>query len=305
LLFEYFDEEKRGQMIAYEEHKVTPNAEGIFSVILTPDIQWQNYKELWLQLSIDNKPMTPRERILTQPYAQHSKTADNAENSNHSKTADNAENSQHSKTADNAEIAQRAKIADNAEIAQRANIADSTGNASNGVPVGTVIAFAGTIDKAPTGYLLCNGDEKEISKYEELSKVIGSKYGTASGGKFKLPNFQGVFLRGAGSQTVSISNKGSDPSANKTAVTIKANGIGEVQGDAIRNIDGTAGSKDNTYAYFSRTSGVFELEGNYNHQTNGGGGSNRNGIRFNASLVVPTSNENRPVNYAVYYYIKY
>jgi hypothetical protein len=114
-----------------------------------------------------------------------------------------------------------------------------------------------------------------------------------------------MFLSGTGSQTINVSNKGFDPSANKADVTVAANQLGQVQGDAVRNIYGTAGSANNTYAYFSRSSGVFALEGSVNHQTNGGAGSSYNGISFDASRIVPTSTENRPANYAVNYYIKY
>ncbi|MDR2192413.1 MAG: phage tail protein [Endomicrobium sp.] len=327
LRFEYFNAETAGMSLYYEDHKVTPNGDGVFSVVLEPEIEWQKHKDIWLELSIDGKAMTPREKIMTQPYAQHAKTADSAENAERAKTAENADNAkmaenatnadnaQHSKTADTATTAanaQHAKTADtattattatNADNATNAQHAKTTDRANNGVPVGTVIAFAG--NGAPSGYLPCDGKEVNQSEYPDLFAVIGSLYGSAGGGKFRLPNFQGMFLRGAGSQTINVSNKGSDPNQNKTNITVTANPLGQVQGDAIRNIVGTAGSANNTYAYFSRSSGVFALEGGANHQTNGGGGSSRNGINFDASRIVPTSMENRPANYAVNYYIKY
>lgn len=51
---------------------------------------------------------------------------------------------------------------------------------------GTVISFAGSV--IPNGWLLCNGAEVSKTTYAELYAVIGDGYGTASSGKFKLPN---------------------------------------------------------------------------------------------------------------------
>ena len=61
-------------------------------------------------------------------------------------------------------------------------------------PTGTIIAFYG--DTAPTGYLACDGSTKEVSKYEDLAKFLGVNTQTET--SFTLPNLQGEFLRGAG-----------------------------------------------------------------------------------------------------------
>jgi hypothetical protein len=67
-------------------------------------------------------------------------------------------------------------------------------------PVGSVISFAGTAATL-TGYLPCNGAYYNTTSFPKLYQAIGTIYGSSSG-KFAVPNFNAVFLRGSGSQTV-------------------------------------------------------------------------------------------------------
>lgn len=69
------------------------------------------------------------------------------------------------------------------------------------IPTGTIIAFSGS--SCPSGYLAANGSSVSRSTYDGLFNVINILYGSADGASFNLPNTQGVFLRGAGSQTIS------------------------------------------------------------------------------------------------------
>lgn len=85
-----------------------------------------------------------------------------------------------------------AKAADRATNATNAENATS---ADNGTPAGTVISFAGAT--APTGYLVCDGQEVSKASYPELYAAIGDLWGTPqSGTNFKLPDLRGQFLRG-------------------------------------------------------------------------------------------------------------
>lgn len=68
-------------------------------------------------------------------------------------------------------------------------------------PTGTLLPFAGTT--APFGYLLANGASVLRTTYANLFAIIGTTYGSVDGTHFNLPNTDGVFLRGAGSQTIS------------------------------------------------------------------------------------------------------
>jgi len=66
------------------------------------------------------------------------------------------------------------------------------------IPPGTIIQ--GLYTSVP-GYLLCNGASILVANAPQLFAVIGYSYG-GGGASFLLPNFQGMFLRGQGTQTI-------------------------------------------------------------------------------------------------------
>ena len=91
-----------------------------------------------------------------------------------------------------------------------------------------------------------------------------------------MPDLRGLFLRGVG--------------GNSAALGIQ-------QGDAIRNITGSfAGRNENM-------SGAFCFKGN-TKSFESPGASTLAFLEFDASRVVPTAEENRPVNMAVRYLIR-
>jgi len=61
--------------------------------------------------------------------------------------------------------------------------------------VGSFKSFGGVT--APNGYLICDGSEVQQSVYPALYAVLGSRYGTAAAGNFKLPDTRGRSLLGA------------------------------------------------------------------------------------------------------------
>ena len=64
-----------------------------------------------------------------------------------------------------------------------------------GVPIGTVIMFAG--GTAPTNWLLCQGQSLDTTTYAALYAIIGYAFG-GSGANFNLPNLTQKFPIGAG-----------------------------------------------------------------------------------------------------------
>jgi len=150
----------------------------------------------------------------------------------------------------------------------------------NLVPTGTIIMFPSST--APAGFVLCNGTSlNQVGVYAKLFAVIGTTYG-GGGGFFNKPDFQGCFLRGAGSQTTG-------------GVTYTSAALGTIQQDAVLNPlyasnegfrDASAGSRE----CVARDRIVADPV-----DTNTG--------------ILPrfdrTATENRPVNHAVYYYIRY
>lgn len=79
------------------------------------------------------------------------------------------------------------------------------------LPAGFVVGYGGNADSSDIGsrWLLCNGKEYKQAEYPDLFNVIGNMYGgDPAGGTFKVPNYQGQFLRGADRGT------GVDPNAS-------------------------------------------------------------------------------------------
>lgn len=111
-----------------------------------------------------------------------------------------------------------------------------------GVPVGTVVAFAGDGRKAvPAGWLLCDGAEVSREQYPELFRAIGTRYGAGDGAStFHLPDYRGLFLRGVDDPDGrgGMEPAGRDPEAaqrtNMRSGEVEGDMVGTVQGDATR-----------------------------------------------------------------------
>jgi microcystin-dependent protein len=70
-------------------------------------------------------------------------------------------------------------------------------------PLGTVAAYAGDASVPQVlasihaaGWLLCDGSVEQISDYQDLSKIIGTRYGGDGKTTFGLPDLRGRFVRG-------------------------------------------------------------------------------------------------------------
>lgn len=73
------------------------------------------------------------------------------------------------------------------------------------IPVGVILPYGGAT--APDGWLLCNGEEKDISAYQNLYDVIGNSFGTASlNTKFVLPDMRESVPKGAGETGKTVGN---------------------------------------------------------------------------------------------------
>ncbi len=150
------------------------------------------------------------------------------------------------------------------------------------LPIGSIIAFAGKT--VPFGFFECDGRVLSRAAYIQLYEAIGTLWGSTSESDFKLPNLTEAerFLR-------------------SRSMTLP---VGTLQGDAIRNIKGTFSGY--TAANTTAISGPFTSD---NATLNGPNacdniGEGRNTTTFNASLVVPIADENRPKSAVVMYCIK-
>lgn len=139
--------------------------------------------------------------------------------------------------------------------------------------------FAG--DTPPEGHLVCNGGAISRAAYPELFAAIGTRYGAGDGvSTFNLPNTEDRFPRFAGGGLA----------------------VGEKQGDAIRNISGELSVRyigDNQTIY-GKSGAFYDLsEGPLANAAQAAGSHTTQGIGFSAGRVVPTADENRPVNVAL------
>ena len=165
----------------------------------------------------------------------------------------------------------------------------------NGIPVGTVVYFAAVFP--PAGYLKADGSAVGRETYPDLFAAIGTTFGEGDGETtFNVPDLRGEFIRGFDS------SRGVD--SGRT--------FGSGQGDAIRNLTGQLGDSHsvslnvknptgsiNGVAQMTSMSGDTLMYSTYPNPD-----WRLANIRFDASLQVPTANENRPRNVALLACIK-
>jgi len=123
--------------------------------------------------------------------------------------------------------------------------------------------------------------------YPELAALVGPT----------VPDLRGLFLRGHGSQS-HAQNNGS--TIGVTSTLHQSGQLGQVQGDAGRNITGSLYARTQAAGWWT---GAFSATAASSTQSAGGATTQGVGT-FNASRVVPTAPENRPVNTAVRYLIR-
>ena len=178
-----------------------------------------------------------------------------------------------------------------AASAGQATSATSATTAGNGVPAGTVLAFAGTADKLPNGFLLCNGQDFNKNTYPDLYAVIGNLYG-GSGDIGKVPDYRNMFLRG-------------NPASGRNLGTFQGYATAR-PGNAFTGGTDTQGEHSHTYR---RTDDDvdqnlgFERSNNdgkqYDAQTSAAGAHSHS-----VTITGGGDSETRPENYSVHYIIK-
>jgi len=170
-------------------------------------------------------------------------------------------------------------------------------------PTGCVQMFAGST--APQGWLYCNGQAVSRTTYADLFATIGTTYGGGDGATtFNLPNFVGIFPRGAamgGTTTQAISgvtytggslnDKQLDQfQGHRHRVQNVSTGVNYLQ-SRIDAVGGGAGSVAAPNAH----GGINEGEVH---------GATINNAINDANGVPRTGNETRPANIAIAYIIK-
>jgi hypothetical protein len=163
---------------------------------------------------------------------------------------------------------------------------DVKAKGAGGVPVGTVVAWpVATNPPDMENWLECNGQGIDQTAYPELAAIVGAT----------VPDYRGLFLRGHGSQIYS-QNNGS--TVGVTATVHSSAGLGIVQGDAIRKIEGGIGAESGV----NGLSDVFSGRRAYVNQTFEPIWHYQ--AYFDSSRVTSTANEFRPANISVRYLMR-
>jgi len=151
-------------------------------------------------------------------------------------------------------------------------------------PVGSIIMYLRGDLGSP--FIFCDGRELNRSSASALFAVIGTTYGAGDGSTtFNIPDMTAIFLRGYGNRTI-----------NGVAYASTTN-LSELQIDAMEqhtHSSNLSGSYLKTGVTFNTgyVNGTFKPnEGNFPSSTG------------NVNTSYRTSNETRPINLPVYYYI--
>ena len=162
-----------------------------------------------------------------------------------------------------------------------------------GVPIGTIVAYAGDTSGNNAGslntqgWLVCNGEEYDIDDYPHLNAIIGTYYGTASkAGQFKTPDLRGLFLRGVDN------GAGKDP--DKDSRTASAQ-------------NGNTGDKVGSYQEDAFKSHAHQLPYTDFNQAKGDNGDRRGTFdesQSHQNSLTTGGSETRPKNIYVNYIIK-
>jgi len=143
----------------------------------------------------------------------------------------------------------------------------------NSIPSGAIMPFA--MNTAPTGWLVCDGSQYSTTTYASLFAAIGTTYGSGSG-TFGVPNLQGIFIRGSGTQT-------------QGGVAYTSGTFGAFQADQLQ---------DHTHGYSSSLAQI---------SITGGGGNSASNTPSSYTTSSPSGRsgtDTRPANIAMLYCIK-
>lgn len=193
--------------------------------------------------------------------------------------------------------------------------------AENGVPVGTIVAFAGPKANIPAGWLYCDGSAISRTTYSQLYAAIGTSWGYGDQATtFNLPFTQGMFLRGVNDGT------GWDPNASGRIVNKPGGNTGDNVGSfqesatalprTTQFTGATGNDGDHTHSYVNPLNSgnlTWEIQANdvdgtnngrtkeYPNWSSTGGAAHTHWVGINGG----GDSETRPRNVYIYYIIKY
>ncbi|TRU81408.1 MAG: tail fiber protein [Microcystis novacekii Mn_MB_F_20050700_S1] len=97
-----------------------------------------------------------------------------------------------------------------------------------GVPIGTILPYGGDVyassvrvSLANQGWLVCDGEQYDVTDYPDLSQVIGFFFGGNLRNQFNVPDLRGMFLRGVDG------GAGKDPDAKSRVALVNGGNTGD------------------------------------------------------------------------------
>lgn len=122
------------------------------------------------------------------------------------------------------------------------------------VPVGTIIPYAG--DNAPSGWVLCDGQELLIIDYPYLNDVCGIKFNTPAptAGYFRVPNLKGRVIVGLDSSDADFNTVGETGGAKTVTLTAAQSGLPS-HSHGITDVSHSHGITDPTHRHISTATG--------------------------------------------------
>lgn len=152
---------------------------------------------------------------------------------------------------------------------------------SSGI-IGEIVEVANINNPSPQSLLLCDGSAISRTQYSSLFQAIGTTYGVGDGSTtFNVPDFRGIFAKGAGTQTISG--------------VVHTGTFGTKENDQMQGHDH---QRQNNNA----VTGSFFASNSSNGSLSGG---TANMISDGTNGTPRTGTVTRPANISIYYYIRY
>jgi microcystin-dependent protein len=191
-------------------------------------------------------------------------------------------------------------------------------HAQNGVPTGTIMAFAGNPNAVPQGWLLCDGRAIPSDAFHAaLRSILGNNGVDAT----NVPDLRGMFLRGAGTNGNTAYANNIGPAVRVFQADSVVSHVHPLQGNGNASVTDTTGL--HRHWYFTR----YGSNGNWQSMLSGVGyngvwadpwtgpptggsqtsseGQHSHRVWLNGNTATNNnSRETRPVNYGVHYIIK-
>jgi len=251
---------------------------GVFSCILSPDVDWRN-SNYWIETIVESKVFSPRQKITSQVYSLHSKTSEDISKLN-------------SPIYFSIGTSTVAKIS-----SEKFNIDVSTLNVQGKIkeygndllPRGVIVMWSGSIANIPPGWALCDGQT----------------YIAPDGTQVTTPDLRDRFIVGAGAM-YSVGTTGGEAFHTLTIFEIpnhSHNFSGTTSSDGAHSHKIWAGTIQYNYPYIllkSDSAGVgwwsnyTSTEGEHTHTFSG----------TTSSIGSNAAHENRPPYYALAFIMK-